>query len=405
MTLRNKGRAERTLVTAYGRVTYSRTGLEPVGEESRRRLAELRGGRKGYVWPLDEALGADGLPLMMTVGAMCLVAREAVRARSFKEARDAVEERLAVSLSTSTVRKAALWVGGAVLAAELAAAEAARAERDARLDRRTVRRRKDDVLYVEADGAMVDIRGASGGSSWTECKVGIVFHARDVRQYVTKKGEVRRQITSKAACGHVGGYEDFMWRLYAVALRYDCRRCAHVVFVSDGAGWLHTMAQRLFPGCTHVLDLAHAKEHVGRFGRWAFDGAEADAWIGETCRMVEEGRVEELLERLSPWEGASVPQEVGNLHTYVRNHADMMRYDTYSERGWFLGSGAIESSNRYLMQDRLKLPGMRWDAECAERMLCLKCLYETCRWGEVEPIVSAAVDALVAVRETAGADS
>jgi hypothetical protein len=35
-----------------------------------------------------------------------------------------------------------------------------------------------------------------------------------------------------------------------------------------------------------------------------------------------------------------------------------MDYRSFREKGYFVGSGAIESANRYLMQNRMKLPGI-----------------------------------------------
>ena len=53
-----------------------------------------------------------------------------------------------------------------------------------------------------------------------------------------------------------------------------------------------------------------------------------------------------------------------------------------------IGSGVIESGNRYVMQERLKLPGMRWDVDAAQRVQALKCKYDSGLWQSlVVPLV------------------
>lgn len=387
MRLRNKARASRSIMTLLGVIRYTRTALAPADEESKIALRKIQKG--SYVYPLDELLGVSNLPFKVTVPMMVAIAKEAVRAHSYAEAAECVREHHGVAASAALVREVTDFVAAAVLALDARRAEAAMAELGKRVDRRTVRRRDDDVLYIECDGAMVDIRRGEGrGNEWTECKIGLVFHLRDVRVWVNAEGEVRRAIDKKLLCGHIGHWEGFSSVLLAAALEYDARRCAHVVVISDGAKWIQTMVSRIFPGATHILDLAHVKEHTGDFGRWAVrDGRAASMWIEEAKALVDEGRVDELLLALEPWAGVKTPDNVTNLHTYVSNHRDMMRYGEWREAGYFLGSGAIESANKYVMQNRMKLSGMSWNLETARGMLSLKARLESGRWHEVEPAV------------------
>ena len=51
------------------------------------------------------------------------------------------------------------------------------------------------------------------------------------------------------------------------------------------------------------------------------------------------------------------------------------------------GSGAIESSNKTVVQLRLKQAGMRWSVEGANYMIALRCMYESEYWSEIEKIV------------------
>ena len=42
-----------------------------------------------------------------------------------------------------------------------------------------------------------------------------------------------------------------------------------------------------------------------------------------------------------------------NLATYIENNKNKMDYRLYESNGWFVGSGAIESSNKIVAQRRL----------------------------------------------------
>lgn len=71
-----------------------------------------------------------------------------------------------------------------------------------------------------------------------------------------------------------------------------------------------------------------------------------------------------------------------------------MDYGSYKKANYFLGSGAIESANKYTMQNRMKLQGMRWNIEPAQRVLSLKARLESDRWHEVEPLLIRHINSL-----------
>ena len=55
-------------------------------------------------------------------------------------------------------------------------------------------------------------------------------------------------------------------------------------------------------------------------------------------------------------------------------------YREYKSKGYFCGSGAVESGNKVVLQKRLKQAGMRWETETAQYLLTLKSKYESGRW-------------------------
>jgi hypothetical protein len=66
----------------------------------------------------------------------------------------------------------------------------------------------------------------------------------------------------------------------------------------------------------------------------------------------------------------------------------------YEQKGYFIGSGAIESGNKIVLQQRLKQAGMRWNVETAQNILKLKAKTESGLWHtDVELFVLSAVGA------------
>ena len=222
-----------------------------------------------------------------------------------------------------------------------------------------------------------------------ECKIGIAFHAKDLRSWKTKKGETRRRIVKKRLVGYIGNYNVFKGYMLALASRYNYRYCSKIVVISDGADWIHKLTQELFPDAVHILDLSHVKEHVGDFGKWINENEEETKnWIGKINSMIEQSEIDGVLRLLEPYKDCKCPKNVLNLYTYIVNHRSCMDYKLYKEKGYFVGSGASESANKYAMQNRMKLQGMRWNKESGQNMLALKTRLESGCWHEVEPLVA-----------------
>ena len=61
-----------------------------------------------------------------------------------------------------------------------------------------------------------------------------------------------------------------------------------------------------------------------------------------------------------------------------------MKYAEFRKKGYFIGSGAIESANKYLVQARLKQAGMKWLTQGASAMIHLREKIYEGNWQHVE---------------------
>ena len=386
--LKNQGRNKKTVLTRTGELTFYRTILMPADEDSRKKLSELQVA-KG-VCPLDIALRLDKIPFKITPGMMCDIAKEAVRASSYERATEMIIEHYNVkNISVKTVRDVTNYIGALVYSDDCERATVAVAEKDAKFDKRKKSRKPEDILYIEMDGAMVNTREKNESekkSSWKECKIGMAFLNEDLDVRKSKNGEELRRIKKKRFVGYIGNYKKFEDLILGLAARFDYKKRTKIVVISDGADWIHTIVTDLFPDAVHILDLAHVKEHICDFAKNNISPEkDRESWISSIYTLLDEGNTEGILSKLEQYKGRE--NDGGKLYTYIDNHKTSMNYKEYREKGYFVGSGASESANKYVMQNRMKLEGMRWNIETGQGMLALKTRYEGRCWDEVQSIV------------------
>ena len=427
MKLVNKERAPRTLLTIHGTIRFSRTCLAPADHQSSDTLQKEY--HQKNVYPLDEALGIARLPFKITWKAMSKIAKTATKTTSFSEAAKELSKEFGENISTSTVERVTEFVGGLMLQKQYdMAKEAEQILGKRRIDSRRIRKQANDVLYIETDGAMVHVRDKEHvgmtneeieaesnpikqeyTSGWTESKHAICFHAKDIKYYFEKPDGTRysgrydeylallkensnikvisHKIENRDCIGLIGKSDHFQYHIQALAERNDWSYTSTVVILSDGAAWIKAAKEKLFKRrhVIQILDLFHAKENAWKFANGIKDtDTSRKQYADHLCELIENGKVSQLLKELKPYENEKMKTGVPNLYTYISNNKNNMDYPRYKKLGLFVGSGAMESANIYMMQNRMKLPGMRWNVISGRKMLCLKSHKESQTWYKVD---------------------
>ena len=65
----------------------------------------------------------------------------------------------------------------------------------------------------------------------------------------------------------------------------------------------------------------------------------------------------------------SSAEKIGKLITFLYNQRDRFGYNDFKEEGLPIGSGGIESANKYINHARLKRSGACWITENGNNML------------------------------------
>jgi hypothetical protein len=66
---------------------------------------------------------------------------------------------------------------------------------------------------------------------------------------------------------------------------------------------------------------------------------------------------------------------------YFHRNQSRMRYQTFRQAGYFIGSGVVEAGCKTVVGQRLKLSGMLWSRQGASDLLTVRCALLS-RWFE-----------------------
>ncbi len=242
-----------------------------------------------------------------------------------------------------------------------------------------------EVLYIQADGSMVPIRGENM-REFKEAKLGLVYTNEDIVKKKTKKGGENIDIKNKRFAGSIGeGVDSFKRLLFAAAIEKGYYSANEVVLLTDGAVWISKMRVEYFPKAIHILDWYHAVDHLWQTAQNLFGQQNAERckeWVLPLKEKLWNGKVDEVIDYLEK-EGLSVKKNQTayfQLSGYFKSNRENMRYDVFRAKGYYIGSGAIESAHKYIVASRMKQAGMRWCVKNANAMIWLRCVYFEDRW-------------------------
>lgn len=253
--------------------------------------------------------------------------------------------------------------------------------------RSAVEKKPCHILYIHADGSMVPIIGENG-IEYRENKLGMLYNDGDIVHTKSKNGVVRTAIKNKRFVSSIGeGVEPFKKLLQGCAVANGLHDAQKVIVLTDGAVWLKKMKEDYFPQALHILDWYHVVDHLWTTAHTLFGENNHEAceqWIIPLKDLLWAGKVETVIDILSE-EGIKSKKHQNvlfQLRGYFVSNKECMNYDVYRKNGYFIGSGAIESANKYIVSDRLKRAGMRWTLQQSNAMIWLRCKYYEDRWDE-----------------------
>jgi len=78
----------------------------------------------------------------------------------------------------------------------------------------------------------------------------------------------------------------------------------------------------------------------------------------------------------------NVKDEVRKATAYFQSNMERMRYQSFRDKGLFVGSGVVEAGCKTVVARRLKQSGMRWTVRSANAIIALRCCELSGRWEQ-----------------------
>jgi len=279
------------------------------------------------------------------------------------------------------------------------------------------------VQLVSVDGAMVPlVHGA-----WTEVKTLVVG---TVLPPVLENGELVVHSTDLSYFSRLTDAETFTRLALVETQRRGVERAGTACGVTDGAPWEQGFLDVHRKDAVRILDFPHAAKYVTALGQVVHgEGTPAlHTWLTATLHELKHGSVDMVLDQLhalqpvapmpsdalaeplpltvpppeSPPQAAQAesaphgaPAERAHPATpaelmqtsldYLDKRRAHMTYAAFQAAGYPIGSGAVESGNKVVVEGRLKGAGMHWAPAHVNPMLALRNIAYSDRWAEAWP--------------------
>ena len=354
---RYKGRQPRTLVTRHGCLTLYRA------------CYYCRHCHQTLV-PADALLGLDAgcttRQVRLFAGWLCALL-------PFAQAATTLAMLTKVTLSAATLERISVALGTSLRAAQQ---QQAHDHRNARLpepDGKRLRR-----LYIGMDGLFVPLRDAwkkdqSQGElacRFGECKLGVVYQTAQDKQGRDARVAVSDYVATLASV------ETFEPLLATLAHQHGHHHAQEIVVLGDGAAWIGQVAARQFPGAVQIVDFYHACDHLAAYAeaRFGKDSPAGKLWQKARQDELKTGQVPRVLREIAAWRPANEAKRKlrKTTYRYFVNNASRMRYQTFLEKGYHIGSGVVEAGCKHIVGQRLDQAGMHWRQETAEAIATLR---------------------------------
>lgn len=342
-----------------------------------------RGAEGAGVYPAFAVLG-------IREGASPQLQSEAARMVALLPSMDCAREELrrhGSDLDVKTVRRIALELGTQALALRR---EDLQAWREGRLAAGTAFAGKRIVVAIDGGRARLREARRKGkrtkkgrrrfDTPWREPKLVTIYE-------LDEQGRIDRSSLRTVDATLQG--PDHLAELTAYHLHRLGAAGAHCVeFVADGSDWIWERVPRIMAGaklepnrCHLVLDICHAVSHIAAaLEALGYQDREHKKLLTQLRAVLLTGQVDAVIERLHRLASGRTLRVVEQTIAYLSKRRHLMRYGTLRRKKLPIGSGAVESAIRRVINLRLKSPGMFWNADNLEAMMCLRIQALTGGW-------------------------
>jgi len=322
------------VLTVFGWVSYLRSyyGCSHCGEKQNR---------------LDKDWGVNPGEVSPVLGKLLAIAGVDI---AFEKASRKIKEFLLVEVSDNTIRKQTQRMGQKQANLEAQWIQESQDEawlqsRERRIDRVPER------LYGSMDGAHVPI-----GEDWRELK-SLSWYRVDAVY-----GQEQHKAQDISYHCEITPAKEFGQLLWATGVNRLADKAKELIFVCDGAVWIWKLVSNYFPDAIQIVDWYHACEYLTPIADAAFSkDAERQKWLQKATDWLWLGKIHKVIQACQRYIHHNLAAEPAQRAiTYFTNNQHRMDYAEYRKKGYWIGSGTVESACKQIATARLKIAGARW---------------------------------------------
>lgn len=257
---------------------------------------------------------------------------------------------------------------------------------------------KDQRVVIAVDGGRTRIRINKKGrrkvktnrvgftGEWIEPKLLTIYVVNEQGEKI-KNGEI--PITND---GTYKGYQGFLQILEMYLVNLGISQAKQVLLIADGAEWIWIHIPPLLkklkcpPETYQLLDFFHAASHLQDFADAAFStNNERQQWFQKARKTLKKGQALDLMRNMGEFISEANGERLKILvreRNYILKayRRRLLRYNEVASRKLPLGSGAVESLIRQVVNLRMKGNSKFWLQDNAEIMLHLRCQWIAKSW-------------------------
>lgn len=253
-------------------------------------------------------------------------------------------------------------------------------------------------VVISTDGGRIRIREKKRGpktkkgrsrysTEWREPKLLIIY-------VVNEAGRIERKFCPFID-GTMKGPDAVFGLLRYYLSKIGLSKADQILFVADGARWIWKRVPEMFKSLGlqlnqvyELVDFYHAVEHLGKVAacRKKWKSSERKRWVKKHRKLLKAGKIDRVIEAIKKLcRGRSSKEFRRERNYFIRNH-HRMAYQLLKKMQLPIGSGAMESAIRRVINLRLKGASIYWNSKTAEAMLMLRSYYKSGRWNMLKSL-------------------
>jgi hypothetical protein len=208
-----------------------------------------------------------------------------------------------------------------------------------------------DRLYGSIDGAHVPIE-----AEWRELKTVCWYQVAGVY------GQEKHRAQEISYHSEIAPAQDFGQLVWATGVRRMADKARELIFVCDGAAWIWRLVEQYFPNAIQIVDWYHACEYLTPIAEAVYSQeTERHTWLQKVKDELWLGKIDEVIQACNAYAHHHLAAHAAQRAvTYFSNNQHRMDYAAYRQKGYWIGSGTVESACKQIASARLKIAGARW---------------------------------------------